>query len=46
LGLLQKAGLQIKTQKCEFHKITIEYLGILVTSGGPRIDPIEVIAVE
>jgi regulation of enolase protein 1 (concanavalin A-like superfamily) len=38
LGLLQQAGLQVKPQKYEFHKTTIEYPGMLVTPAGLKMD--------
>jgi hypothetical protein len=38
LNLLQQVGLQVKLQKYEFHKTTTEYLGMLVTPEGLKID--------
>ena len=38
LELLQKAGLQVKPQKCEFDKTTIEYLGVIITPNGLQMD--------
>jgi hypothetical protein len=38
LGLPQQAGLQVKPQKYRFHITTIEYLRILVTPKGLKMD--------
>jgi hypothetical protein len=46
LGLLQKANLQLKPQKCEFHNTSLEYLVILVTIEGLKMDPGEVSVVK
>jgi hypothetical protein len=46
LGLLQQEGQQVKPQKYEFHKTTTEYLGMLVTLDGLKIDSGKVSAVE
>jgi hypothetical protein len=44
--LLKQVGLLVKAQKCEFHKTTTEYLGILVTPEGIKMDSGKVSAVE
>jgi hypothetical protein len=46
LDLLQQAGLQVKPQKCEFHKPTTEYLEMLVTPEGLKMDLGKVSAME
>ena len=37
--LLQRAGLQVKPQKCKFDKTTTEYLGVIITPNGMQMDP-------
>jgi hypothetical protein len=46
LGLLQQAGQQVKPQKYEFQKTITEYLGMLVTLKGLKMDLGKVSAVE
>jgi hypothetical protein len=46
LSLLQQASQQVKPQKCEFRTTTTEYLKILVTFEGLKMDPDKVSAVE
>jgi hypothetical protein len=46
LNLLQQAGLQVKQQKSEFPKITTEYLEMLATPEGLKMDSGKVSAVE
>jgi transposase InsO family protein/predicted aspartyl protease len=46
LGLLEKAGLHAKPQKCEFSRTTTEYLGVIVTPKGIQMDPKKVQAVQ
>jgi hypothetical protein len=43
---LPKPGLQVKPQKYEFHKKITEYLRILITLKGLKINPSKVSAVE
>ena len=45
LELLQRAGLQVKPQKCEFDKTTTEYLSVIITPNGLQLDPKKVSAV-
>ena len=45
LELLQRAGLQVKPRKCEIDKTTTEYLGVIITPNGLRMDPKKVSAV-
>ena len=46
LGLLLKAGLHAKPQKCEFGRTTTEYLGVLITPEGIKLDPNKVTAIK
>ena len=46
LEALQKAGLQADIKKCEFHVTKVNYLGLIITSNGIRIDPQKVNAVQ
>ena len=46
LTALQKAGLQANINKCEFHVTEVNYLGLIITSDGIRIDPHKVNAVQ
>ena len=45
LKLLQRVGLQVKPQKCEFDKTTTEYLGVIITPNSLQMDPKKVDAV-
>ena len=45
LGALQTAGLQADIKKCEFHVTEVNYLGLVITSNGIRMDPEKVSAV-
>jgi hypothetical protein len=36
---LLKAGLYLKPEKCEFHKETVKYLGLIISTSGVSIDP-------
>ena len=46
LTALQKAGLQADIDKCEFHTTEVNYLGLIITSDGIRIDPHKVSAIQ
>jgi hypothetical protein len=46
LNLLQQAGLQVKLRKCEFHKTITEFLEILVTLEGMKMDSGKVSTIE
>ena len=46
LAALQKAGLQADIDKCEFHVTKVNYLGLIITSNGIRMDPHKVSAVQ
>ena len=39
LATLQKAGLQVNIDKCEFHVTKISYLGLIISIESIRIDP-------
>ena len=45
LAALQKAGLQIDIDKCEFHVTETLYLGLIITTKGIRMDPRKLAAV-
>ena len=45
LSALQKAGLQVDIDKCEFHVTKINYLGLIISTKGIHIDPKKVEAV-
>jgi len=34
-----KAGLYLKPEKCEFHKETVKYLGLIISTQGVSMDP-------
>ena len=34
-----KAGLYLKPEKCEFHKVTVKYLGLIISTNGVSMDP-------
>jgi hypothetical protein len=36
---LLKAGLYLKPEKCEFHKETVKYLGLVISTKGVSMDP-------
>ena len=38
LERLQKAGLYLKPEKCEFHETQVEYLGLIVSTEGIKMD--------
>jgi len=46
LMALDKAGLHLKPEKCEFHLQTVKYLGIVLTPNGIQMDPAKVEAVK
>ena len=46
LGALRGAGLQADIDKCEFHVTEVNYLGLMITSNGIRMDPHKVSAVQ
>ena len=46
LTALRKAGLQADINKCKFHVTEVNYLGLVITSDGIRMDPHKVSAVQ
>jgi len=38
MQLLLQAGLYLKPEKCEFHKETVRYLGLIISTKGISID--------
>ena len=46
LMALRKAGLQADIDKCKFHVNEVNYLGLIITSNGIRMDPHKVSAVQ
>jgi hypothetical protein len=46
LEALQKAGLQIDIEKCEFHVQEVIYLGLIISTDGIRMDPRKIKAVR
>jgi hypothetical protein len=39
MSQLLKAGLYLKPEKCEFHKETVKYLGLIISTKGVSMDP-------
>ena len=46
LGCLSQAGLLLKTEKCEFHKESVEFLGFVVSTKGVHMSPEKIKAIE
>ena len=46
LEVLQANGLHLKPEKCKFHQQEVRYLGLIISSGGVRMDPAKVEAVK
>lgn len=46
LDALCKAGLALKPEKCEFHRTSVSYLGLIVSTEGLKMDPRKVEAVS
>ena len=46
LGALRGVGLQADINKCEFHVTEVNYLSLVITSNGIRMDPQKVSAVQ
>ena len=42
LGALQKNGLHLASEKCEFHKTSVNYLGFFISSEGCAPDPAKI----
>ena len=45
MELLQKHGLSLKLEKCEFERTSIEYLGVVVSHDSVKMDPAKVAGV-
>ena len=45
LEALSKVGLHLKPEKCEFHKMEVKYLGLMISADGVKMDPKKVRAV-
>jgi hypothetical protein len=43
---LMKAGLYLKPEKCEFHKETVKYLGLIISTKGVSMDPDKINSVQ
>ena len=39
LEVLKGAGLTLKPQKCEFHKSSVKFLGVIISQDGVKMDP-------
>lgn len=39
LEALSKAGLHLKPEKCEFHRTSVRYLGMIISDKGVQMDP-------
>src|SRR6201996_2572047 len=46
MELLQKHGLSLKPEKCEFEKTSIEYLGVVISQDSVKMDPAKVAGVS
>jgi hypothetical protein len=46
LEALSKAGLQLKPEKCEFHKQEVKYLGFIISTNGTKMDPAKVTMIQ
>ena len=46
MELLQKHGLSLKPEKCEFEKTSVEYLGVVVSQDSVKMDPAKVAGVS
>ena len=45
MEVLQKYGLSLKPEKCEFERTSIEYLGVVVSHNSVKMDPAKVAGV-
>ena len=45
LELLQKHKLYLRTDKCEFKKTTVEYLGVIISHNSVAMDPVKIAGV-
>ena len=42
LKVLQKNKLFLKAEKCEFETLEMEYLGVIISEGSIRMDPVKI----
>jgi hypothetical protein len=42
LTVLEKNGLHLKPEKCEFHQQEVKYLGLIIGTNGIKMDPVKV----
>jgi len=45
MELLWKHNLFLKPEKCEFEKIEVEYLGVIISQNSIKMDPVKVAGV-
>ena len=46
MEILQKHGLSLKPEKCEFEKTSVEYLGVVISHDSVKMDPAKVARVS
>ena len=46
MSTLNKAGLYLKAEKCEFDEEEVKYLGLIIEVNGVRMDPEKIQAVQ
>ena len=46
MEILQKHGLSLKPEKCEFEKTSVEYLGVVISHDSVKMDPAKVAGVS
>ena len=39
LEVLKGSGLTLKSEKCEFHKSSVKFLGVIISQDGVKMDP-------
>ena len=42
MGALQKHGLHLAAEKCEFHRTSVKYLGFIISTEGCALDPAKI----
>ena len=45
LEILHQNNLYLKPEKCEFEKMTVEYLGVIISQNSMAVDPVKAAAV-
>ena len=45
MELLQQHNLSLKLEKCEFEKLSVEYLGVVISHNLVKMDPVKVAGV-